>query len=258
MASIEQRRLLDAAETGDIATVKDILASGYLVETPVVFDIDTRNPDGTVTKTTFEGTILHLAAYFNQLEVVEVLYRAGADIMASAERKHQRFGHDGQPTGVPEIREITASGIALAEEAREMTLLLNRLRTRTKALKEAVTHGTAQEVAACLHDGGTPPDLPITWTDRYLNEGIPEQMTFSGTLLHYAVAKGQLDKIRVLIAFGADTGRLLTLVTAREDLLTGKVTPTGAKLTTSTLTLANRTGSKEIVNLIETAAVAAE
>lgn len=254
---MEINRMRTALQRGDEKLVAELLRSGYLLETPLEDEVTERAPDGTVTLTHWDCTALHLAVRYNHPELVQLLYKSGCDTDAECYETVTRFGPDGQPLGPPQKRTLKPSSISIGLELREMTLLLNRLRAMTKRLKDAVTQGTAQQVAECLNEG-TPPDLPIQWSEKYLNQGVPEQMTFSGTLLHYAVAKAQLDKIRVLLAFGANAGQLLSFSTLTEDLLTGKRIPKTTNLSTSTLTLAARTGIPEVVTLIESASLAQE
>lgn len=246
----------EAIEKGDLETVKAILAQGYYLESLLEHAEKELQPNGDILSRSWECTSLHLAVRYNKREIVDLFYRVGANMDADLYETLRVFGTDGQQKGKARERTLKPSAIALEWDFREMTLLLNKMRRDTKTLKEAVVSGSAKEVAACLHNDGTPPDLPLTWTDRYVEKGMPSLKTYSGTLLHYAVVKQDMDKIRVLVAFGAEVGRLVTVSKAEEDLLTGKVVLVGDKITTSTLSLASQTGNQELRTLIETAFVA--
>jgi ankyrin repeat protein len=219
-------RLADAAERGDIDTVRSLLATDV--------DVNSAHGDGM--------TALHWAAYRNDLDIAQLLTEGGADIQLTTREEALtplliasgagnaalvefllEAGADASAAnsiGTTALMEAAAAGNLDAVR----TLLDHGADTNAKAIRNqtalmfAASRDRA-EVIRLLASRGTdlnstsailPMDLPLFDDDgnRIPNRtsgGRPKAEIMGGnTALHYAVREGHVDAVRALVAAGVN------------------------------------------------------
>ncbi len=172
-------RILEAAQTGDVAAVRALLA---------------RDP-GLVAAADIHGkTSLHLAAEHDHAEVAEALMDAGADVEAET-----TWG--ATPLQWAGVLGSRAAGDALIARGARLTFA------------SAAGLGLLDALARMRDDGAVSPAFVLacrnghTEVARHLLErgaDVDARGFFGATALHWAAVNGQAETIRFLLDAGAD------------------------------------------------------
>jgi uncharacterized protein len=171
--------ILEAAETGDAATVRALLE---------------RDPGLVGAVDVHRKTPLHLAAEHDHLEVVAMLLDAGADLEAET-----TWG--ATPLQWAGVLGSRAAGDVLRARGARLTLA------------SAAGLGLLEALAAFADDGALSPAFVLACRNGHtdvarslLDRGadIDARGFFGGTALHWAAVNGQAETIRFLLDAGAD------------------------------------------------------
>ena len=222
-AAAQEAALADAAQRGDMATVRSLLARNT--------DVDAAQGDGT--------TALHWAVYLNDTETAAALIRAGADVQAANDFGVAPLALAARNGNAEIIALLLASGVdpndpRQAVNARETPLML------------AARAGQAAAVAV-LADAGADVDARETWNGQSalmwaaaeghvpvvetliaLGADVRARSNSGATPLLFAARKGSIGAVRALLAAGSDVNEarpdgaaplLVAVVNGHEDLV---------------------------------------
>ena len=225
-------RLHAAAATGDVTRIRRLLASGAAVHaldgrgyTPLHIAaangevgaigalIDGgADPDA---RTTARFAPLHLAVVSDQVGAVNALVEAGADVNITGSRFSVRPLHLVAGIGPRGFRNLYVNRDdmeRLAERHSSMPVLNALLAAGANpnvaeyldgytALQHAVFSGTAEQVRALLSAGANP-------NLRRLHIGDPGPDDFEGSPLDFAITRGNIEAIQLLVDAGVDVNEI--------------------------------------------------
>ena len=219
----QEAALADAAQHGDIAAVRSLLAQHA--------DVHARQGDG--------ATALHWAAYRNDAETAAALIRAGADVDAANDYGVTPLSLAARNGNAGIVSQLLAAGVdpddpRQAVNAGETPLMLAARSGRVDAVEVLATAGAdidAQEHwngQSALMWAGAEGHVPVVEALIALGADIRARSNSGATPLLFAVRKGSIGAVQALLGAGADVNEsrpdgaaplLVAVVNGHEDLV---------------------------------------
>ena len=222
-AAAQEALLADAAQRGDTAAVRSLLAQNA--------DVDARQGDG--------ASALHWAAYRNDAETIAALIRAGADVHAANDHGVTPLALAARNGNAEIIAHLLAAGVdpndpRQAVNAGETPLMLAARAGQVDAVEVLADAGADIDAReswngqSALMWAGAEGHAPVVETLIALGADIRATSNSGATPLLFAARKGSIGAVRALLAAGADvnearpdgaTPLLVAVVNGHEDLV---------------------------------------